>query len=130
MLVVEDNNADVFLIRRAVEASGVPLDLHVVNDGSAATGFFDAADANPEAPCPDLILLDLNLPRKNGDEILRHLRKSPRCRNARVVIMTSSDSPRDRELLVEFGVWEYFRKPSDYAAFMKLGGLVSQAFEK
>jgi DNA-binding response OmpR family regulator len=123
---VEDNAADVFLIRKAIDPSAVCADLHVVHDGQSAMQFFDAADADASAPCPDLVLLDLNLPRKNGDEILKHLRRSSRCRRAPVLVMTSSDSARDRELLVEFGVSDYFRKPSDFAGFMKLGDVVER----
>lgn len=124
--MVEDSKTDVFLIRKAITSAEVNADLHFVSDGDAATQFFDFADADANAPCPALVLLDLNLPKKNGDEVLRHLRSSRRCGNAGVLIVSSSDAARDREALAELGVNGYFRKPSDYYEFMKLGDLVKQ----
>lgn len=121
---MEDHKADVFLIREAIEMACVDADLHVVHDGHAATRFFDAADADENAPCPDLVLLDLNLPKKSGDDVLRHLRKTTRSRDAQVLVVTSSDSPQDRETMASLEVAGYFRKPSDYSEFLKLGPLV------
>lgn len=122
--MVEDSKTDVFLIRQAMAAAKVNADLHFVSDGDAATKFFDSADMDVNAPCPSLVLLDLNLPKKNGDDVLRHLRASRRCRNAAVLIVSSSDLPGDREAVAKLGVNGYFQKPSDYYEFMKLGNLV------
>ena len=126
---MEDNKADLFLIRKAIETAQVDADLHVVSDGQAATRFFDAVDADDNALQPDLILLDLNLPKKSGEEVLRHLRKSKRCRNAFVLVVTSSDSEREREAAAALAVIGYFRKPSQFAEFMKLGPLVKQLLD-
>lgn len=92
-----------------------------MTDGDAATKFFDATDADEDAPCPVLVLLDINLPKKSGDEVLQHLRHSPRCRQAQVLVVSSSDAARDREVVAGLSVAGYFKKPSDYAEFMKLG---------
>lgn len=124
ILVVEDSKTDIFLIREAIANAQVNADLHFVSDGAGATQFFDSADADANAPCPALVLLDLNLPKKNGDEILQHLRGSKRCRDAAVLIVSSSDAVRDREAVAALGVSAFFRKPSDYYDFMKLGDLV------
>jgi chemotaxis family two-component system response regulator Rcp1 len=124
--LIEDNRADVYLIRQAIRAAQIEADLYVLHDGHAATKFFDAADSDDNAPCVDLILLDLNLPKKSGEDVLHHLRKSKRCRNAIVLIVTSSDSARDREAAAVLTVSAYFRKPSEYAEFMKLGSVVGQ----
>jgi two-component system, chemotaxis family, response regulator Rcp1 len=124
--VVEDSKTDVFLIRKAIGSAQVNADLHFVTDGEAATQFFDSADADASAPCPALVLLDLNLPKKNGDDVLKHLRSSKRCGNAAVLIVSSSDAARDREAVAGLGVNGYFRKPSDYYEFMKLGDLVKR----
>ena len=123
---MEDNEADVFLVRKALQEAAVDADLHVIRDGDSATKFIDETDADAAAPCPDLLLLDLNLPRKNGPEVLQHLRNSSRCRNALVLIVTSSDSMRDREATTAPGIAGYFRKPSDFAEFMKVGPLVKR----
>lgn len=124
IVVVEDSKTDVFLIREAIANAQVDADLHFLPDGDAATQFFDSVDVDANAPCPALVLLDLNLPKKNGDDVLRHLRSSKRCSNAAVLIVSSSDAVRDREAVNKLGVNGYFRKPSDYYDFMKLGELV------
>jgi len=86
--------------------------------------FFEQADADASSPCPDLILLDINMPRYKGGDILRKLRASARCKDALVLIVTSSDSQRDREDMEGLGANGYFRKPSEFSEFMKLGPLV------
>ena len=86
--------------------------------------FFEQADADAGAACPDIILLDINMPRYKGGDILRNLRASARCKDALVLIVTSSDSQRDREDMEAFGANGYFRKPSEFSEFMKLGPLV------
>lgn len=126
ILVVEDSRTDLFLIREAVASAQVHADLHFVSDGDAATQFFDSADADANAPCPALVLLDLNLPKKNGDDVLRHLRGSKRCSDAAVLIVSSSDARSDRAAVAELGVSGFFRKPSDYYEFMKLGDLIKK----
>ena len=121
---MEDNEADVFLIQEAIEAKKLPVALHVVRDGEQAMRHFDEADGDVSAPCPSLVILDINLPKKPGGEVLKHMRRSRRCANALVIAVSTSDSARDREQMRELGVNRYFRKPSDYAAFMKLGDVV------
>jgi chemotaxis family two-component system response regulator Rcp1 len=124
ILVVEDNEADVFLIQEAIEAKKLPMALHVVRDGEQAMRYFDEADGDVSAPCPSLVILDINLPKKQGGEVLKHMRRSRRCANALVIAVSTSDSARDREQMTELGVNGYFRKPSEYPAFMKLGDVV------
>ena len=96
----------------------------MADDGEKTVRFFEQADADPTAPCPDLVLLDINMPRYKGGDILRRLRASTRCKDALVLIVTSSDSQRDREDMDAFGANGYFRKPSEFSEFMKLGQLV------
>jgi chemotaxis family two-component system response regulator Rcp1 len=124
ILLVEDNKADVFLLREAIELAHIPADLHVVTDGERAFAFIDEADAHDTAPCPGLVILDLNLPRKTGGEVLEHLRQSRKCRYARVLIVTSSDSEQDKASTAKLGADAYFRKPSGYDAYMKIGEMV------
>src|SRR5215469_3006028 len=130
ILVVEDNRADVFLIREALETAQVDADVRVVRDGLQATQFFDDADADENAPCLDLVLLDMNLPKKRGDEVLRHLRGSVRCREAKVLIVSSSDEAPDRAAVAGFAVVGYFKKPINYTDFMKLGPVVNGLLEQ
>jgi len=130
ILVVEDNKGDVFLIREAIETAHVDADVRVVRDGLQATQFFDDADADENALCLDLVLLDMNLPKKSGDEVLRHLRGSLRCREAKVLIVSSSDEARDRAAVAGFAVVGYFKKPANYTDFMKLGPVVNGLLEE
>jgi CheY-like chemotaxis protein len=123
---VEDNPADVFLVREAIAAYQVPADVVVIRDGEEAIRLISRADADDNAPCPELFLLDLNIPTKNGEEVLAHIRKSVRCRKTPVVIMTSSDSPRDRAAAQSLGANRYFRKPSDYDAFLMVGEIINE----
>jgi len=126
ILIVEDNRADVFLIRESVGSAQIEADLHVVHDGEEAIRFFDRADQDPSAPCPDLVLLDINLPKRSGREVVRRMRQHARCADALVVVVTSSDSERDHREISALGVNAYFRKPSEYESFMKLGQVVRE----
>src|SRR5271154_3874252 len=125
ILIVEDNSADVFLIRRAIKVANLDA-VYVVRDGEQAIRFFDEADGDEAAPCPGLVILDINLPRKQGTEVLQHMRKSRRCGGALVIAVSTSNSERDREEMAKLGANAYFRKPSHYAEFMKLGDMVKE----
>ncbi len=122
--MVEDSKADLFLIREAIAEAKVDADLHVLQDGQQAIEFFERLEESDEPLCPDLVLIDLNLPKKNGTEVLRSLRRSGPCRHALVLIVTSSDSSNDRDAVNHLGLSGYFRKPSSYAEFLKLGPIV------
>jgi DNA-binding response OmpR family regulator len=124
VLIVEDNEADVFLIQDAIATKKLPVSVDVVKDGEQAVRYFDRADADADAPCPNLVILDINLPKKQGGEVLKHMRRSLRCGSALVIAVSTSDSPRDREQMKELGANGYFHKPSEYAGFMQLGDIV------
>ena len=124
VLVVEDNKTDVFLIREALESAGVRAEIDVVHDGQAALRFLD------EEARPALVLLDLNLPKYGGREILRHIRANVRIKDLAVLVVTSSALSQDREELTALGFDGHFQKPSDYAAFLKLGPLVKGLLER
>ena len=113
-----------YLIQRAIEGSTVPVDIHVARDGQQAVQFFDQADADPTRSCPEIVILDINLPKIQGGEVLRYMRTRSRCAQAYVIVVSTSDSERDRELMKELGADGYFRKPSEFDEFMKLGEVV------
>jgi CheY-like chemotaxis protein len=121
ILIVEDSRADAALIRMAMERACIDFDFVLADDGEKAIQFFVTASANSEAPCPDLVILDLNLPRHKGEEILQRLRNGTRCAQVPVIIVTTSASASDRENMYRLGAQDYFRKPSDFSEFMKLG---------
>jgi CheY-like chemotaxis protein len=79
-MIVEDNPADLLLIREAIDGVQIEAELHSVRDGDAATQFFDAIDTDANEQVPNLVLLDMNLPKKGGEEVLRHLRASSKMR--------------------------------------------------
>jgi CheY-like chemotaxis protein len=124
--LVEDNPGDVLLVREALAAHDVPYELHVSVNGAEALNFV-ARMGNPmEAPCPDILLLDLNLPRVGGHEVLREFRRHPQCATTPVIVVSSSDTVRDREQVRELGVARYFKKPTNFDAFMELGAMVKE----
>ncbi len=124
ILLIEDAEPDVFLVREALRQAGISSDLTVLDDGEKAVDFIDRLDQDPDSPCPNVVLLDLNLPKRSGDQILERMRRSRRCGEVPVIIVTSSDSPKDRAQTAELGATLYFRKPSRLDEFMALGALV------
>ena len=122
---MEDNRADLYLIREAIEAA-VDAQLHIVQDGDLAVRYLAEIDANEELAPPDIVLLDINLPKRNGAEVLQELRKSRRCGGTPVLVVTSSNSDPDRVKMKSLGADEYFGKPSVYEEYMKLGIIVQR----
>ncbi len=90
ILLIEDNEADVCLAMEALKAAKVANCIHVVHDGVEALGYLRRQGAYATAPRPDLILLDLNLPRMNGRQVLVEVKSDPDLRNIPVVVLTSS----------------------------------------
>jgi two-component system, chemotaxis family, response regulator Rcp1 len=121
IVLVEDNPADVNLVREAIDEHGVDCELSVITDGAKAIAFMDHLDAT-SAPCPNLVVLDLNLPKCTGLEVLERIRQSSRCSNARVVILSSSDAKSDRMAALKLGADRYIRKPSSLEEFLSVGG--------
>ena len=130
ILVAEDNYADVILFQEALRQHQIEHRLHVVTDGQSALQFVAQMGTSPEMPCPDLMLLDLNLPKVDGPTILRAFRKHPECAHTPVIVVTSSDAERDRNIVAEFHATRYFRKPSDFDAFMELGQLIREVVDR
>jgi chemotaxis family two-component system response regulator Rcp1 len=126
VLLAEDNAGDVFLIREALRAQSLDYDLHVLKDGTEAARYLDKIGSSPGVPCPDVFLVDLNLPSGDGHKLIETFRRHPQCALVPVVVVTSSDSPRDRERAQALGANAYFRKPSDLTAFLQLGRIVAK----
>ncbi len=124
ILLVEDNPADVFLAQSAIREFVSSATVEVLRDGHEALLFCDRADADPAVRCPDVIVLDLNLPKTEGRNVLAYLRMSLRCKEIPVIVASSSNSSRDRGTLLSLGANAYFHKPSDYDAFLMLGQVI------
>ncbi len=121
IILVEDAEPDVLLVREALEQSGLDFELLVFDDGEQGVDFVDSMDRDSSRARPHLFLLDLNLPKKTGGQILERVRQSPTCGQIPVVILTSSDSHRDKAQAAQLNATGYFRKPSRLDEFMKLG---------
>jgi len=130
ILLAEDKPADVHLVREALAEHAINCDLRIINDGAEVLHFIDQLDFDSKLSCPDLLLLDLHLPKHGGDEILRHLRASERCGQTPVVVLTSSDSPIDEQRAEKNAALHYFRKPSTLSQFLVLGAIVKDVIHR
>ena len=119
VLLVEDDPGDVFLIREAF-AHKVHNALHVVSDGVAALDFLRRRGAYPEAPRPDLILLDLNLPLRDGREILAEIKADEDLRTIPIVVLTTSEADEDIARSYDLGANAYVTKPVDFDRFIEV----------
>ena len=129
-MLAEDNPADALLVGEALNLYQLSAVLHIFDDGEKAFEFIQNTEHDDFAPCPALALLDLNLPRKSGLEILARIRQSPKFKDVPVVIVTSSDSPKDRAETARLGANRYFRKPSGYEEFLRLGQVVQEVIDE
>jgi len=111
ILLVEDNLDDVQLTKLAFEEIDVAHRLHVVHDGEQAMAFLRRAGDDAKAPRPDLILLDLNMPIKDGREVLKEIKQDPDLRRIPVIVLTTSDSAVDRLLAYSQHANAYLVKP-------------------
>jgi len=121
ILLVEDDPGDQELTRRALEDAGIHHDLRVVEDGEEALQYLmrEGRYDNPlSAPRPQLVLLDLNLPRVDGKKVLQRMRERPDLRRLPVVVLTTSLQEEDVAQIYELGANSYIAKPVDLAAFV------------
>jgi CheY-like chemotaxis protein len=118
LLVIEDNPADVDLLRRALVLAGLDCQLTVIGDGADALALFRQESATLT---PDLVVVDLNLPKHSGLEIIEQMRRNPTFASLPVVILSSSSAPRDRAKIENFQVIRYIVKPADLEEFMRIG---------
>ncbi len=126
ILLAEDNPGDVLLVQEALQEHQIEHQLHVVEDGAKALEYLSQLGKSTGAPCPDVLLLDLNLPKVDGTQVLAEFRKHPECVHMPVIVITSSGAQRDRARVSELGVARYFKKPSDFDEFLRLGAVVRE----
>jgi CheY-like chemotaxis protein len=107
-----------------LKQSGIRIDIQVASDGEQALAILKRSEENPEDSCPTLILLDWNLPKVSGAEVLAYVRQSARWQNIPVVVVTSSNSPADVEQLRRLGATVHFLKPTDLDAYLELRRIV------
>ena len=126
VLLAEDNAADVYLIREALREHQVNCELQVASDGQEVLETLTGESVR--AGTLKLIILDLNLPRHDGIEILERLRDTGLGRIP-VVVLTSSDSQRDRDIALRLGAVRFLRKPSELEQFLSLGAVFKELLE-
>jgi chemotaxis family two-component system response regulator Rcp1 len=120
VLLVEDSQGDVRLTREAFKDAKVMINLHVVSDGVAAMAFLRHEEGYSSVPRPDLILLDLNLPKKDGREVLREIKESATLATIPVVILTTSASEADILKSYQLHANCYITKPVDLTGFLEV----------
>ncbi len=124
IVIVEDNHGDVFLVEEALKEAGLRFELVHIADGDRALGYFRNLGQAESAQVPDLVFLDLNLPKRDGWEVLEQLRAVPSQRDIPVVIFSSSNSPQDMIRAESLGAAKYIRKPSTLDEFLAIGQTV------
>ena len=120
ILLVEDHPGDVDLMIEALEEARIANCLHIVNDGEAALSFLHRERGYEQAPQPALILLDLNLPKKGGREVLAHIKQDPHLRRIPVVILTTSSADEDILRAYELHANCYITKPVGFKQFFRM----------
>ena len=123
LLVVEDNPADVALLRYALTTSAVPVSLYAVEDGAAALAFLQHQEPYTTAPSPHLLLLDVNLPKQHGHEVLAEIKADPQLKPLPVIMFSNSADPEDIARSYQLGANAYLTKPSTLEDYL---GLVRQ----
>ena len=120
VLLVEDDPGDILLIKEAFELDKVRHRLNVVNDGEQAMAFLRRESAYADAPSPDLILLDLNLPRMSGREVLAEVKADAALRTIPVVVLTTSEAEEDVLHSYRLHANAYVAKPVEFEQFIRV----------
>lgn len=128
ILLIEDSLADAGLVREALEEHGIEGDLLLIGDGDHAIRYIRSLQTQP-VDCPDLVIIDLNLPKRTGHEVLQSMRQDPKCRHAPAVILSSSDASEDRAESMRLGATQYIRKPLRLKEFLNLGAIFKEILE-
>lgn len=119
VLLVEDNEGDILLTREALEDSGAQITLSVVKDGSQAIDFVSGHGVYQDSVLPDLLLLDVNLPKNNGHEVLKFIKENDSIKHLPVIMFTTSSSERDILSCYQNHANSYITKPAGSENFLE-----------
>jgi len=129
ILVAEDREDDILLIKQALAKANVSRPLYFVCDGEEAIAYLQGIGKfsnRDEHPLPDLLLLDLKMPRIDGFEVLKWIRQQPGLSTMRVVVLTSSTDMKDVNLAYQLGANSFLVKPLDFECFAELGKFINE----
>jgi len=126
ILLAEDNPGDIKLTQKALDSGQVLNNLHVVNDGQEAMSFLRREGEYADAPRPDLILLDLNMPRMDGRDVLQEIKDDESLRRIPVVVLTSSEAEEDIVQSYDLHANAYLTKPVDFDGFLDIVGRIEE----
>ena len=124
ILLVEDNPGDIRLTKEALREGKVNNEMFIVTDGLEALAFLNQKGQYANAPRPDVILLDLNLPLMNGAEVLANIKADPRLKRIPVIVLTTSDDERDILKSYDLHANAYVTKPVDLEHFIEIIGQI------
>jgi chemotaxis family two-component system response regulator Rcp1 len=124
VLFVEDNEAEQLIMKEAFKAAANQCNLAVVKNGVEALSYLKRQDPYQEATTPNLIILDLSLPKKNGREVLTEIKKDPKLEHIPILIFSNSESQRDICQCYSLHVNAYMNKPSDFQGFIDLAHVI------
>lgn len=120
ILLVEDNEGDIFLVTEALEEGKIVNKISVTKDGKEAIDFLEKKGKYQNADRPDLILLDINLPKKNGFEVLEHIKSQKNLKQIPVIMLTTSSSEKDISMSYKNHANCFITKPVDVENFLKV----------
>jgi CheY-like chemotaxis protein len=130
VIIVEDNPGDAFIMEEALREHSVDCAVTILSTGEEAEIFVAELERDLTTSCPDVVLLDLNLPKRSGHSVLARIRASSRCASIPVVIVSSSEAATDLAENRRLGATAYFRKSTRLDEFMKLGSLVKSLLRR
>ncbi|HUA84481.1 MAG TPA: response regulator [Bryobacteraceae bacterium] len=130
VLVVEDNPGDIRLLQEAFKEAGINCKLHITRDGEQAMAFLNHEGKYADSPRPSLILLDLNLPRKDGREVLAEIKREEGLMRIPVVVLSTSTSAADIQHAYGLHANCYVPKPADLAALICIGKVIENFWLK
>lgn len=130
ILLVEDNLADICLLRLALNEAGLKFELTALHDGGEALAFVKREGRHADTPCPDLVVLDLKLPMHSGADILAAMRSSEHLREVPAIIITSLASPHDLARAEALGIERQIVKSCDFKEFLKMGEEIKGVLHK
>jgi CheY-like chemotaxis protein len=129
ILIAEDNPADVALVREALKTNNIDCVLHVLTDGEKALARIDSLDSDPKMPQVDLLILDMHLPKHDGEAVLQRLRSTRHYARTPVIVMTSLSSPAFEQKAGKDAAMLCFPKPSTVDELLELGLVVRNVLD-